>query len=51
MNWLQSGAGRGGEKRMGYPVDFVLMPPIYENRFWYHDLIGQIADCWQVSGE
>ena len=35
----------GGEKRMGYPVDFVLMPPIYENRFWYHDLIGQIADC------
>ena len=35
----------GGEKRMGYPVDFVLMLPIYENRFWYHDLIGQIADC------
>ena len=31
---------------MGYPVDFVLMPPIYENRFWYHDLIG-----WLLTSE
>ena len=21
------------------------------SRFWYHDLIGQIADCGQVSDE
>ena len=31
--------------KAGEPVDFVLIPPIYDNRFWYHDLIGQIADC------
>ena len=27
------------------PVDFVLMLPIHDTRFWCHDLIGQVADC------
>ena len=26
-------------------TDFVLMPYIHETTFWYHNLIGQIADC------
>ena len=29
------------KKKTGEPVDVVLMPPV----LWYHDLIGQIADC------
>ena len=33
-----------GEKEGCEPVDFVLMSPIHDARFWYHDLIGQIAD-------
>ena len=31
-----------GRKKAGEPKDFVLMLPIYDTRFWYHDLIGHI---------
>ena len=36
----------------GGAVDFVLMMPIHDTRFQYHDLIAQIPDlCWQGSNE
>ena len=38
-------------KKVGKPVDFVLMPPTHDTRFWYHDLIGQSSGCSQVSNE
>ena len=37
--------GLGEKKKVGESVDFVLMPPIHDTRFWYHDLIGQITLC------
>ena len=33
------------EKKGGQPVDFVLMLPIHDTRFWHHDLIVQIFYC------
>lgn len=27
------------------------MTPIHKSRFWHHDLIGLIANCWQVGEE
>ena len=42
----------GEEKIKGRdPVKFVLMLVIHDTRFWYHDLIGQITDLWQVSSK
>lgn len=40
-----------GDKKVREPIEFVLMPPIHDTRFWYHVLIGQIADCWHMSYE
>ena len=40
-----------GDKKVREPIEFVLMPPIHDTRFWYNDVIGQIADCWHVSYE
>ena len=41
----------GREKMVGEPVVFVSMLTIHDTRFWYHDLIGQIINCRQVSNE
>ena len=38
-----------GRKKGKEPVNFVLMLLINDTRFWYHDLIGQITDLWQVT--
>ena len=44
--WAKHGPG---EKKSKEPVNFVLMLLIHDTRFWYHDLIGQITDLWQVT--
>ena len=36
---------------VGEAVVFVSMLTIHDTRFWYHDLIGQIINCRQVSNE
>ena len=43
--------GLGETKKVREPIEFVLMLPIHNTRFRYHDLIGQIANCWHVSYE
>ena len=49
---LQTGSQvEWGKKEAGEPADFVLMSPMHDTRFWYHDLIGQITDCRQSSNE
>ena len=33
----------GEVERVVVPGDMPLMPPFHDNRFWYHDLIGQMS--------
>ena len=52
--WTGSQVERSQKKKKSMAwgsLKTVLMPPIHDTRFWCHDLIGQITDCWQVSDE